>query len=231
MILAVSTSGPVWAVALCDPVEGRPVQLVEISGPRGRPRDLLGTIAEVCRASDVGLGEIAGFAADIGPGSFTSLRAGLSTVRALGWALGKPAAGVASWDAMAHSAAAATGAKRVLCAVRARAEAWYCAESPARAEPCRVLDAAAATDWLRSAARDGPAALAGAGWEDAPLRAAAEALAPAWPNCAASTKWLGWIGPLACRTPVAQWQAAMLLEPSYVAESQAGAAATVARAG
>jgi tRNA threonylcarbamoyladenosine biosynthesis protein TsaB len=51
------------------------------------------------RVSDVEL-----FAAASGPGSFTGLRAGLATVKALAATLGKPAVGVPTLHALAHAA-------------------------------------------------------------------------------------------------------------------------------
>lgn len=60
------------------------------------------------RVSDVGL-----FAAASGPGSFTGLRAGLATVKALAATLGKPVVGVPTL----HAVARAAGHARSLCAL------------------------------------------------------------------------------------------------------------------
>jgi tRNA threonylcarbamoyladenosine biosynthesis protein TsaB len=60
------------------------------------------------RVSDVEL-----FAAATGPGSFTGLRAGLATVKALAATLGRPVVGVPTLQAVAHAARPA----RVLCAL------------------------------------------------------------------------------------------------------------------
>ena len=54
-----------------------------------------------CRAG-FGLSEIDGFIAAKGPGSFTGLRIGISVIKGLAYAMGKPDAGVSSLDGIAH---------------------------------------------------------------------------------------------------------------------------------
>jgi tRNA threonylcarbamoyladenosine biosynthesis protein TsaB len=49
----------------------------------------------------VSLGQLDGFSVGLGPGSFTSLRVGLSTVKGLAFATGKPVIGIASLDVLA----------------------------------------------------------------------------------------------------------------------------------
>src|SRR3989337_1947398 len=51
---------------------------------------LMSTIDRVIRDAGLDLPAIDGFAVSIGPGSFTGLRVGLSTVKGLGFATGKP---------------------------------------------------------------------------------------------------------------------------------------------
>lgn len=65
---------------------------------------VLGDVDEALRAAEVGLREVGLFAACTGPGSFTGLRSGLATVKALSKTLGKPAVGVPTLHAIAFHA-------------------------------------------------------------------------------------------------------------------------------
>jgi tRNA threonylcarbamoyladenosine biosynthesis protein TsaB len=62
---------------------------------------LLSTIDLALRIVGLGAEKLDGFAISIGPGSFTGLRIGLSTVKGLCFASGKPLASVPSLDALA----------------------------------------------------------------------------------------------------------------------------------
>lgn len=62
---------------------------------------LLPAIDEACHLSRIKLPEIDLFACTLGPGSFTGLRIGVSTLKGLMMATGKPAAGISSLAALA----------------------------------------------------------------------------------------------------------------------------------
>lgn len=73
-------------------------------------------LADIDRAlaeASVRVADVELFAVASGPGSFTGLRAGLATVKALAATLGKPAIGVPTLHALAHAARPA----RTLCAL------------------------------------------------------------------------------------------------------------------
>ena len=64
-------------------------------------------LADIDRAlaeASVRVADVELFAAALGPGSFTGLRAGLATVKALAATLGKPVVGVPTLHALAHAA-------------------------------------------------------------------------------------------------------------------------------
>jgi tRNA threonylcarbamoyladenosine biosynthesis protein TsaB len=68
-------------------------------------RHLMDLIKTVCLTADLRVGDVDGFAVTIGPGSFTGLRIGISTIKGLAFSLAKPVAGVSSLDALAWQCA------------------------------------------------------------------------------------------------------------------------------
>ena len=64
---------------------------------------LLAAIDGVLAAARWRLADVEAFAVAVGPGSFTGLRIGLSTVKGLAFATGRPVAGVPTLDALAWS--------------------------------------------------------------------------------------------------------------------------------
>jgi len=66
---------------------------------------LIEMVQKVVDMSGLKLSEIDGFAVGRGPGSFTGLRIGISTIKALAIATGKPVVGVSNLDALAMQVA------------------------------------------------------------------------------------------------------------------------------
>jgi tRNA threonylcarbamoyladenosine biosynthesis protein TsaB len=62
---------------------------------------LLAAVDALLRSAQWGLAEVEAFAVAVGPGSFTGLRIGVSTIKALAFATGRPVAGVPTLDALA----------------------------------------------------------------------------------------------------------------------------------
>jgi tRNA threonylcarbamoyl adenosine modification protein YeaZ len=78
-------------------------EVVAESMTRGRStaaQRLLDDIHHLTRAARVGLGDLGAIVAGTGPGTFTGLRIGLASARALGFGLGIPVHGVGTLDAL-----------------------------------------------------------------------------------------------------------------------------------
>ncbi|MBP1660698.1 MAG: hypothetical protein H6P95_1890 [Candidatus Aminicenantes bacterium] len=98
-ILAIDTTTSSGSVALLE--ERRLVgEITEESGTTHSAR-LLGAVDRLLRAEDFAIADIDVFAVAAGPGSFTGIRIGLSTVKALAFASGKPVVPVSSLRALA----------------------------------------------------------------------------------------------------------------------------------
>ncbi|PIU42114.1 MAG: tRNA (adenosine(37)-N6)-threonylcarbamoyltransferase complex dimerization subunit type 1 TsaB [Candidatus Omnitrophica bacterium CG07_land_8_20_14_0_80_42_15] len=67
-------------------------------------QDLIPTIKELLKSVSLTIDNIDGFAVAIGPGSFTGLRVGVTTAKALAIVKNKPVVGVPTLDVIAHNA-------------------------------------------------------------------------------------------------------------------------------
>jgi len=111
LILAVDTTTPAGSVALLR--DG--ALLAEINAESGLTHSerLLASVESVLGAAKRTLPDIDAFAVAAGPGSFTGIRIGLSTVKSFCFASGKPGVPVSTLEALALKAADAGG--RLLC--------------------------------------------------------------------------------------------------------------------
>ncbi|MDM8523337.1 tRNA (adenosine(37)-N6)-threonylcarbamoyltransferase complex dimerization subunit type 1 TsaB [Desulfococcaceae bacterium HSG8] len=87
-------------------------------------RHLMGMVRAVLEMSGLTISELDGFAVTRGPGSFTGLRIGISTVKGFAAASGKPLAGVSSLDALAFQLSFSPGL--ICCLMDARKKEVYC---------------------------------------------------------------------------------------------------------
>ena len=98
-VLAVETSTLAGGVALVDGDRLVAEYLLDVSVTHSER--LLAAIDTVMADARWTPWDLQGLAVAVGPGSFTGLRVGLSTVKGLAWALGLPVAAVPTLDAMA----------------------------------------------------------------------------------------------------------------------------------
>ncbi|SHF51291.1 tRNA threonylcarbamoyladenosine biosynthesis protein TsaB [Desulfacinum infernum DSM 9756] len=105
-ILAVDTSTTSGSVALCT--EDRVVAEWTLVSARTHNRRLLAGVDRILADAGWDLEEVDAFAVTVGPGSFTGIRIGLSTLKAMAWALGKPLYGVSTLEALAEPLATAS---------------------------------------------------------------------------------------------------------------------------
>jgi len=99
-LLAVDTSTRACSVAVVD---GDRLASEITTGPTGtHSTHLLSLIRTALSLAEMELQGLDGLAVCVGPGSFTGLRIGVSTVKGLAFAAGKPVAGVSSLEALAQ---------------------------------------------------------------------------------------------------------------------------------
>lgn len=100
MLIALDTSSLTLSLALIGP---GPALLAEESHPPPRKQSemLPGAVTDLLARHGLGLHDVAGYAVGLGPGSFTGLRIGLATVKALAYAHRRPVGGASSLAALA----------------------------------------------------------------------------------------------------------------------------------
>lgn len=104
MIVAFSTSSPVCSVALIH--EGRVLASAREPARQSASGVCLSLLDRCLADAGASLEEANGFAADLGPGSFTGVRVGVALAKTLAFATGRPAGGAAAFDLMSPGPAA-----------------------------------------------------------------------------------------------------------------------------
>ena len=106
-VLAVDTTTARESVALAE--DGAVRGEVRLSPVDGHSVRLMGSIAFLLDGLGLAPRDVDGYAVAAGPGSFTGLRVGISTVQGLALAADRPCAGISALDALAARAAPAEG--------------------------------------------------------------------------------------------------------------------------
>jgi tRNA threonylcarbamoyladenosine biosynthesis protein TsaB len=99
-ILAIETSTMLGGAAVIDEEKGL-ISEIRLNVKTTHSERLMTAIDTILRQSDLTLDAVDAFAAAAGPGSFTGLRIGLSTVKGLSYATGKPVVTVPTLEAFA----------------------------------------------------------------------------------------------------------------------------------
>lgn len=107
LILALESSAKAASVALCR--DGKLVSQSIQCTALTHSRTLLPMAEDLLKNAGISLSEVDAFAVAHGPGSFTGIRIGVSTVKGLAWAAEKPCIGVSTLEAMAWHGQAAGG--------------------------------------------------------------------------------------------------------------------------
>lgn len=140
-ILAMDTSGPVAGVALWQ--DGRLTHEITAAHGLTHSQTIMPMVDQALSAAGLRPQDIDRFAAVVGPGSFTGVRIGVCSVKALAHATGKPCVAV---DALEALAAGVLGFQGCVCPILdARRQQVYCAafECAGLGRPQRQLPDAA----------------------------------------------------------------------------------------
>ena len=105
-ILGIETTGAFASAAVLK--DGEVTGYIKGNDKFSHLQNLAPQIRHVLEESGIGLDDIEAIAVSRGPGSFTGIRIGVSTVRALSQVTGKPCVGVSSLEALALNASLAS---------------------------------------------------------------------------------------------------------------------------
>ncbi len=107
IVLAFESSAKAASVALCR--DGSLISQYSQCSGLTHSRTLLPMAEDLLKNAEMSMQDVDRFAVAQGPGSFTGIRIGVSTVKGLAWAADKPCVGVSTLEAMAWHGLAAGG--------------------------------------------------------------------------------------------------------------------------
>ena len=137
LTLAFESSAKAASAALCD--GERLISMVTQCSGLTHSRTLLPMAEDLLKNANCSMSDIDCFAVAQGPGSFTGIRIGVSTVKGLSWAAEKPCVGVSTLAAMAWNGLAAGG---LICAVMdaRRSEVYHALFTVENGRPKRLCE-------------------------------------------------------------------------------------------
>ena len=156
MILGLDTATRATSVALWDSAVGLSREARDDPPPGARPGHatrLMPLIEELLEEHGRGWGQVKRIAVGVGPGTFTGLRIGVATARALGHARAIPLVGIPTLQSLAFGARRERSAGAVLAVLDARrrelfAGGWRVEEVARQGAPALLEPAALALDAL-----------------------------------------------------------------------------------
>ena len=99
IVLGINTATRFGSIGVVDDVSA--IGEYSLNVPVTHSERLLSSIDRLLKETQIRLEDIGGFAITLGPGSFTGLRIGTSTVKGLAFATGRPVVGVSTLEALA----------------------------------------------------------------------------------------------------------------------------------
>lgn len=113
-LLAIDTTARLCAACVLDTETERELGRGVLDLGKGHAERLMGVIEEALSQASMGYADLGMVAVSVGPGSFTGVRVGVSAARGLALALGIPAVGVSSLEALASEARRDRGEQEIL---------------------------------------------------------------------------------------------------------------------
>lgn len=107
LILGIDSSTQVNTIALVE--DGILLAETVLNTHKNHSQRLMPMIDLLLNEAELTIGNLDGLAVSSGPGSFTGLRIGMTTAKAIAWSLQKPLAAIPSLDGLAFNAQAGTG--------------------------------------------------------------------------------------------------------------------------
>jgi tRNA threonylcarbamoyl adenosine modification protein YeaZ len=171
-VLAIDTALEACSAAVLDLSRGGIIASETLVMTRGHAEALMPLIARVMDLADIEFAELDRVAVTTGPGSFTGLRVGISAVRGIALASGKPAVGLSTLAGFAAPMIAEDDSSQVVAVIDARHDHVYLQVFGTAGRTLVAPRIATLRDAVR-AAMTGPARIVGS---------AANLLASAWPK-------------------------------------------------